>query len=115
MTAPAHSRGDGGGRIGKQLSFLPEPEFCPQAPPHATLADRLLQRLLTGETLTHPDFEGVTGSWRLGAYVHALRELGWPVETVEVSSPSAQCSDRIIARYVMPGWVRDFVGGQHAS
>lgn len=114
MTAPAHGRGDGGGRIGKQLSFLPEPEFSPQAPPPATLASKLLRRFLSGESLTHRDFEDVTASWRLAAYVHDLRERGWPVETEEIPAPSSECAGRVIARYSMPEWVQETVRGCHA-
>ena len=114
MNAPAGSRGDGSGRIGKQLSFLPEPEFSAQTPPPATLAAILLRRLLAGEALTHPDFED-TGSWRLGAHIYVLRELGWPVETEELSAPSPSCPTRTIARYRMPGWVNQVLRGKHVE
>jgi hypothetical protein len=113
MNAPAQNRGDGGGRM-VQLSMLPEPEFSPLMPPSATLADKLLRRLLDGESLTHRDFEDVTSSWRLAAYVHDLRELGWPVDTQEIAAPSPECPSRVIARYSLPDWVQATVRGCHA-
>ena len=49
--------------------------------------------------MNHPEFEERTQSWRLGAVVFYLRTLGWPVETVEIPSPTAENPHRFIARY----------------
>ena len=91
------------GASGEQLSFLPPPLFCPTWPTKNTLADRALALFLAGRMFDHPTFEGITQSWRLGAVVFTLRALGWPIETIEVPSPTAQCPDRVIALYTLDG------------
>jgi hypothetical protein len=83
----------------EQLSFLPPPPFCPTWPTRGTLPDRALGMLMDGRMIDHPDFENSTQSWRLGAVIFTLRTLGWPVETIEVPSPTEQSPDRIIALY----------------
>jgi hypothetical protein len=40
-----------------------------------------------------------SGSWRLAAVVFQLRVLGWPIETVEIPSPSEEHAGRTIALY----------------
>jgi len=87
------------GADGEQLSFLPPPPFCPQWPTKGTLADKALGMFMDGQMFDHPDFENRTQSWRLGAVVFTLRSLGWPIETIEVPSPTADCPDRVIALY----------------
>lgn len=91
------------GAFGEQLSFLPPPPFCPTWPEKNTLADRALKMLMDGKMIDHPDFESSTQSWRLAAVVFQLRTLGWPVETVEVPSPTPDAPDRVIALYHLPG------------
>ena len=49
--------------------------------------------------LTHPDFQAITQSWRLGAYVGRLRDLGWPIETIEILAPTDENPIRVIALY----------------
>jgi hypothetical protein len=90
-----------GGVLSKpeQLSFLPPPPFNPQWPTKGTLGDRALKMLMDGRMIDHPDFENSTQSWRLGAVIFTLRTLGWPVETVEIPSPTEQSPDRVIALY----------------
>lgn len=95
--APAPTKTQGAS--GEQLSFLPPPPFCPTWPTRGTLADRLLGALMNGQTLDHLDFIQEVGSWRLAAYVSDLKELGWPVETIEIPSPTEQSPDRVIALY----------------
>ena len=53
-----------------------------------TMEHRALSELLARgrRGLTSPEFQAVTGSWRLGASVHALRCKGWPIETQWVES-----------------------------
>ena len=87
------------GAHGEQLSFLPPPPFCPTWPQRGTLADKALGMLMDGRLIDHPDFENSTQSWRLGAVIFTLRTLGWPVETIEVPSPTEHSPDRIIALY----------------
>lgn len=91
------------GTYGEQLSFLPPPPFCPSWPTKNTLPDVALGRFMNGEMLDHPDFESSTQSWRLGAVVFTLRTLGWPIETIEIPSPTEQCPDRVIALYRLDG------------
>ena len=58
--------------------------------------------LMDGRMIDHPDFENSTQSWQLGAVVFTLRTLGWPVETIEVPSPTDDAPHRIIALYHLP-------------
>lgn len=87
------------GVSGEQLSFLPPPPFCPSWPTKNTLADVALGMLMDGKLIDHNDFIDHTRSWRLGAVIFTLRALGWPVETIEIPSPTEQCPDRVIALY----------------
>ncbi len=84
---------------GEQLSFLPPPPFCPSWPTRGTLADKALGIFMDGRMIDHPDFENITQSWRLGAVVFTLRALGWPIDTIEIPSPTEQTPDRVIALY----------------
>lgn len=99
----------------EQTSFLPPPPFAPTWPQPGTLAARALDIFLRGESLTHPQFEAVSFSWRLAAIVGALRELGWPVESVDIPAPTFENPNRCIARYRLPDDViqkaRDIAAG----
>lgn len=117
MKTPAHL-GRRAGACGKQLTLLPEPPFSPVWPQPSTLAMRCLQIFLEGDSLTHPQFEAVSFSWRLAAVVNALRELGWPVISEDIASPTAENPDRIISRYrLAPDAIAAALtlrGGRHA-
>ena len=91
------------GASGEQMSFLPPAPFCPTWPKKGTLADRALGMLMDGKVIDHPDFRGSTQSWRLGAVSFTLRTFGWPIETIEVPSPTEHCPDRTIALNHLPG------------
>ncbi len=54
---------------------------------------------MSGRMIDHPDFESSTQSWRLGAVVFTLRTLGWPIETIEIPSPTEHYPERVIALY----------------
>ena len=95
--APTTYQADGA--LGEQLSFIDPPPFCPMLPTRATLADKLLNRLLSGESFTHPVWQELTQSWRLAASVQVLRDYGWPIETLPIGAPTEQAPDRTIARY----------------
>lgn len=96
----------------KQTSFLPEPDFNPIFPTPHTLPARCLAMMLNGKTFTHPEFEQVTGSWRLSAVVFTLKELGWPVESFDLSAPSAECPTRTISHYFLsPKTIQAVFGG----
>lgn len=103
------------GFVGEQLNLIDPPPFSPVFPPPASLTAEALRLLLTGRTLTHPEFEDITGSWRLGAYICTLREMGWPVITIEIPAPTAECPDRYIAKYVMPQWAIDELEGKPSA
>ncbi len=85
-----------------QLSLIPEPESAPTLPGPG-LAQVALRMLMTGQSMTTPDFQAVTGSWRLAAYVRELRALGWPVLSHEVSRPIPENPNRHVATY----WLSD--------
>ena len=106
------------GVVGNQLTLIDPPPFCPSWPKHGTLAERALKMLMDGHMIDHPDFELSTESWRLGAVIFTLRTLGWPIETIEIPSPSAHCPTRIIALYKLDSkyvaQVLAIAGGAHA-
>lgn len=86
-----------------QYSFIPRPEFAPTWPTKGTLQDKALALLMDGNEIDHPEFEDITGSWRLGALIFQLRWLGWPIETLDIPSPTRDIPDRIIALYRLDG------------
>lgn len=87
----------------EQVEMFDLPPFCPTWPTRGTLADIALGMFMDGRMIDHPDFENSTQSWRLGAVVFTLRTLGWPIEKIEIPSPTEQSPDRIIALYHLPG------------
>jgi hypothetical protein len=96
---------------GDQLHLIEPPPFSPKYPPRSSLAHAALCTLLSGQAITHPAFSHSTESWRLAAYIHVLRQLDWPVETIEIVCPTTDNPGRVIAQYVMPAWVIAEVGG----
>ena len=90
------------GALVEQLTLIDPPPFCPAWPKRNTLADRALKLFLDGRVFDHPDFLEGAGSWRLAAVVFQLRMLGWPIDTIEVPSPSAEHPGRTIALYKLP-------------
>lgn len=90
------------GAFGEQLSFLPPLPFYPTWPTKGTLADSALTMFMDGRMIDHPDFEAATQSWRLAAVVFQLRDLGWPIESIEIPSPTADAPGRAIALYYLP-------------
>ena len=95
----------------KQTSFLPEPDFNPTYPRPRTLPARCLALMLNGQTFTHPEFEQLTGSWRLAPVIYTLKGLGWPVESLELSAPTPECPSRTISCYYLAPEVIDAVFG----
>lgn len=90
------------GVSGEQLSFLEPVPFCPTWPTRGTLADLALGMFMDGRMLDHTDFESSTQSWRLGAVVFTLRTYGWPIETIEIPSPTEQSPTRTVGLYHLP-------------
>jgi len=87
---------------GEQLSLLPPVPFNPAWPTRGTLADKALGEMLDGRMIDHPHFENKTSSWRLGAVIFNLRALGWPIQTIDLPSPTAEIPNRTIALYRLP-------------
>ncbi len=101
------------GVVGQQQTLFDPPKLSASGPKPATLADKAFWLLLTGDSITSPDFQSRTYSWRLAAYVRELKRLGWPIESVGV--PFATNPSRTIAMYWLPQCVIDGVnGGNHA-
>ena len=98
--APAPTKTQGAD--GEQLSFLPPAPFSPTWPTRGTLADKALGMFMNGRMLDHPEFENITQSWRLAAVVSKLRAFGWPVETIEIPSPTEDMPNRVVALYRLP-------------
>lgn len=73
---------------------LPEPN---------TRRAHILEALQRGDTLTHVDGLNRGWGWRLAADIHALREMGWPIETLEVHQAAG---GNPIARYRLAGGAR---------
>jgi hypothetical protein len=74
----------------------------PTWPNQGTLDSIALEVLLSGQQITHPDFQRMTQSWRLAACVDRLvKKHGWPVEGEEVVSPTSRRPKRQIKRYGM--------------
>lgn len=97
----------------KQLSFLPEPMYNPKYPPEASLTSKALRLMLEGNRLTHPQFEALTGSWRLAGYIHTLKRLDWPVQTEHLTIPGNEEGDRnrSIVVYYLPEDLLEFMRG----
>ncbi len=110
MKSPAqlYASGEAGGIKQSEL-FEPLP-FSPLFPSPSSMLGKALSMLLKQrDGITTPEFQAVTKSWRLSAYVHQLiHEYGWPVASLEV--PFAGDPSRSISRYMIPEWVRDEVG-----
>jgi hypothetical protein len=84
--------------MSEQLSFLPEPPFCPLLPPHGSAAEQALCDLLERD-LTQLDWLAEGKGWRLAAAVKELGYLGW-----EPISVLVLCNGwgKPIARYSLP-------------
>lgn len=73
----------------------------PIPPKPNTLDARALQLLRSRGTLTSPEFQSLTGSWRLAASIHRLRKLNWPIAKAMVYAPLATSPKREIASYFL--------------
>ena len=82
----------------EQLSFIPEPPFCPIFPNVHSAAGQVLLALLDGPT-TQLDWLALGKGWRLAAAVKELDYLGWPVDSVLLKR---QGWPRPIAVYSLP-------------
>ncbi len=81
--------------MSEQLSFLPEPLFCPLLPKRGSKEEQALHDLMERD-LTTPDWIAEGKGWRLSAKVKELDYLGWePVSVMVLCSGWAEP----IARY----------------
>lgn len=107
------------GAEGEQLSFLPPPPFCPAWPRPGTNAEAALDLLMRGQMLDHLDFIEARGCWRLAAHIAVLKDMGWPIERIDVPSPTDDDPGRVIALYHLPGkyvaLAQELKGGAHAE
>ncbi len=86
----------------KQCSMLPEPNFNPKLPEKDTLEYRALILMLQGKKISHRDFDNITNSWRLAAYILKLKKLGWSIEDENVINFSLKQSKiRYIKKYFL--------------
>ena len=51
----------------------------PIFPTSHSLPGRVLALILSGQKLTHRDFQNHASTYRLSAYIESLRKKGWPV------------------------------------
>lgn len=70
----------------------------PIQPKAGTLAAHCLQLLRTRPSLTSPEFQAETRSWRLAAVIFDLRGLGWPILAATIPSGTSR---RGISRYFL--------------
>ena len=84
--------------MSEQLSFLPEPPFCPLLPPHGSAAEQALNDLLARD-MTQIDWLNERKGWRLSAAVKSLDYLGWEPKSIMVQHPEWP---NAIARYSLP-------------
>ena len=98
--APIHDQAHGAS--GEQLSFLDPMPFCPIWPKQHTLLHQALTMFLDGRVFDHLDFIGAFVSWRLSDVVFRLRGSGWPIEAIDIPSPTADRPGRTIAVYKLP-------------
>lgn len=113
MRSPANRCSGSGAGESIQHELFERPSFSPTRPNRATKAARVLDALLAGQEITHGDFIRNGNGWRLAAYVHELKEeFGWPIDKLEIAAPIPNCAHRKIARYFLPQWVRDEIGGR---
>lgn len=113
MEAPKNEKPAGqGGQFAEQGTLFEPPPFSPVWPSPATLVARALDMLLTGERVTHPDFQADTRSWRLAACIDVLRKLGWPVLTFDENGQPITGRRRAIAAYQLPAYALQAVGAR---
>lgn len=86
-----------------QISMLPELPLRVAYPNSNTLCGQCLRRLLNGETITHVDEINETGSWRLAASIHKLKDdFGWPIESFKRQIRTSETNSKCISHYFLP-------------
>ena len=110
MKTPPDSRQASSGFVGEQICLFEPPLFDPIYPSPSSLAGKAIALLLDLPSLTSPEFQEHTNSWRLAAYINSLRDEGWPIVSIEVAF--AVDPPRSIAKYVLPKWVKREINAQ---
>lgn len=86
----------------EQGQLFDGPALCPTWPNPGTLDCIALEMLLSGQKMTHPDFQSVTHSWRLAACIERLIKVhGWPIDKEDIPAPTPRRRWREIRRYHM--------------
>lgn len=77
----------------------PYPSSVPKL---GTMAHRALAELACRGPvgLSSPEFQALTGSWRLASSVHTLRQRGWPIVTNWVRHPRREFARYTLAKEV---------------
>lgn len=100
----------------KDIAPEEQTEVILSLPKRGTVLDALLDHLLTGASLTQPEWLLIDGSWRLAASVEELKkDHGWPVDSIDIPAPTKRRPTRKIARYRLQQWAiqkgREMRGG----
>ncbi len=113
MRSPANRCSGSGAGEAVQTELFERPAFSPSYPPRSRLIGKALAMLFSvPDGITTPDFQAITRSWRLAAYVHKLIvEYGWPIEVLEI--PFSDDRSRFIAKYYLPRWVLQELEATH--
>lgn len=70
-----------------QLSFLPEPSFCPRLPTPQSPAGLALDALLAHPHITQVDWLRWGNGWRLAAAIMDLNYADWEVQSELMQQP----------------------------
>jgi hypothetical protein len=99
----------------QQANLFEAPLLQPSWPNRGTLDCICLEMLLSGQCLTHPQFQAVTQSWRLAACIERLAKAHrWPIERRDIPHPSKQRRHRCITEYHLRPDAIDLVKGRAA-
>ena len=71
----------------EQLSFIPEPPFCPILPSRNSAAGLALDALVTHPSVTQIDWLNRGHGWRLAAAIMELNYAGWEVQSYLLLQP----------------------------
>ena len=92
-------------RVNEQTELFATYPFSPRYPTASSLEGKALSVLVSGKTLTHPQFMKLSDSWRLAIYIGKLiHELGWSIQKEKILAPIPENPHRYIAKYYLPSW-----------
>ena len=89
--------------------------FSPRLPSPSSKAGLALRILITGKSLTQPEYLRIDGSWRLSAIIFDLKnEYGWPIESLDIPAPCKENPNRYISKYKIKVWaLKSLKGFRH--